>query len=321
MNNETRQRLIDSIVRHFYSADQKGLKVATVAKEAGITRQAMHRYYSDLMGYIKGDKDVGELLPGRATDSVSQLLIDTQKRAAELESQLATIESRHNHELKVALDSHITALMNNDATLFDTDEVRISLEKQNALIDDYSGQITALKAKLIKAQLSNGSNAPASPSGTRVSYDPDMLKALAAYKKKEDYDAYLDTKAKELTKIISKVNAFTGKTTIIFFLERFISDFSDFLSDLPPPQSNQIVIRLPLFTSLEVRNFVKKITTPGPKHIYIPDAPSRADATAQRAFRAFSVPEKELKHAERAEAVYLFKEVDQVVNFTAATGK
>jgi len=321
MNNETRQRLIDSIVKHFYSADQEGLKVATVAKEAGITRQAMHRYYGDLMGYIKGDKDVSELLPGHAADSVTQLLIEAQRRSSLLEEQLTTIESRHKQELKVALDSHITALMNNDITLFETDEVRISLEKQTALIEDYSGQITALKAQLAKAQLTPSGNAPRSLPGMRVSFEPSMHNALAAYKKDGDYDAYLDAKGKELNKIISKVNAFTGDTHIVLFLERYLSDFRDFLDYLPAPRSNQIVLRVPLFTSLEIKNLTKKITTPGSKHIYIPEAPSTAAAKAQRAFRAFSVPEEELKQAERPEAIYLFSEIDQITNFTAASGK
>ncbi|WP_349733427.1 hypothetical protein [Pseudomonas jessenii] len=321
MNNETRQRLIDSIVRHYYSADRKGLKVATVAQEAGITRQALHRYYGDLMGYIKGDKDVDDLLPGRNVDSVTQLLIGAQKRASTLEAQLATVESRHKNELRIALDSHTTALMNNDITLFEADEVRISLEKQTALINTYSEQITALKAQLAKAQLGNNASVSRTLPGMRVSFEPKMLNALATYKKDGDYSAYLDAKDKELAKIVAKVNEFTGDSHMVIFLERYISDFDHFLDTLPASRTTQIVVRIPLFTSLEVKNLVKKITVSGYKHIYIPESLSRAEAAAQRRFRAFNVPEKELASAERSEAIYLFKEIDQIISFAAASGK
>lgn len=321
MNNDTRQRLIDSIVRHYYSTDRKGLKVATIAQEAGITRQALHRYHSDLLGYIKGDKDVGALLPANQVNSVSELLIIAQKRASELESELALIEARHKKELKSALDSYITALMNNDVTLFGADEIRISLEKQTALVDNYSGQITTLKAQLAKAQLIGNGSTEKAQRGMLISFEPKMHDALAAYKKAFDYNAYLEIKDKELKKIINKINAFTGETNLVIFLERYISDFNDFLRYLPPPRSAQIIVRVPLFTSLEVKNFVKRITVPGTKHIYIPEAPSLSEATAQRRFRAFSIPEDELTRAERSEALYLFKEINQVTYFAAISGK
>ncbi|MBD8755656.1 hypothetical protein [Pseudomonas coleopterorum] len=321
MNNDTRQRLIDSIVRHYYSTDRKDLKVATVAQEAGITRQALHRYHSDLLGYIKGDKDVGNLLPANQPDSVSELLIIAQKRALDLENELTSIERRHKKALKFALDSHITTLMNNDITLFGADEVRISLEKQTALVDNYGGQITTLKAQLAKAQLNGNGSMLKSQQGMLISFEPKMHNALAAYKKDSDYNAYLEIKDKELNKITSKINAFTGETNLVIYLERYISEFNDFLKYLPPPRSAQIIVRIPLFTSLEVKNFVKRITVPGTKHVYIPEAPSRSEATAQRKFRAFSVPEEELTRAERSEALYLFKEINQVTYFTAISGK
>lgn len=322
MSTETRQRLIKIIVDSHYRAAGKKLKVGQIADEAGITRQALHRYYGDLVEYIKGDKDVGELLSGHEPDSVNNLLILAQERVIQLEKELSTIEQKHQLKLDSALNKYTTSLMNNDITLFETDSIRTTLEKQTTLISHYVSQIDQLKVQLTKASVSSVNMQLSTTRGSRVTYDPTLKSAFASYKKDGDYRLYLASKKAEIIKQLSKVNEFTAPNMhVIIFIDKYLYDFSSFLDWLPYSDSNEIVIRLPIFDSNELKLYLKKITIPTTISIYIPECVSHAEATAQRKFRAATVPTEEISHAEKSDHLYLFKGIDQITYFSAQSGK
>lgn len=315
MSIETRKRLIDHIIQAYYSNDREMLKVSRIAELAGITRQALHRYYDDLIPYIKGGRDVAELLSGKEQTSVAALLVAAQQRVAALETELSNIQNHHEKELEKRINSYITSLMKNDVALFETDEITKSLQKQSALITEYTEQITELKVKLAKAALSSTDLATEKTNGSRLILEPKLHKALAEYKKVKNYDEYLNKKDKEINKIIDTINRFKGDDIrLIIFLDSYICDFSQFFNSLPSPTQDEIVVRLPIFTTFELKDFLKKITTLGFKSIYIPEHLSHAESAAQRKFRAYSIPEEELALASKAEKVYLFKGVNEVVH-------
>ncbi|MBF8742124.1 TetR/AcrR family transcriptional regulator [Pseudomonas guariconensis] len=314
----TRQKLIDLIVDTYFSRGGS-LQVAKIASEAGISRQAFHRYYGDLIAYIKGEKDVNALLPKSAPDSVSGLLQVTQERASELEQRLAVVEKAHQAELKTALDRHITSLMNNDITLFETDSVRVTLDKQTTYISHLTAQLDQLKAELTKAKLNATNQRLVGTPGSRIIYEPNLKPAFTAYKKDGDYKAYLSEKSKEISKIIEKVNQHESQSTsLIIFVDRFISNFEDFIAYLPAPRKTEIVMRLPVFSSMEIKNLLRKINRKS-IFIYVPECPSVAETAAQRKFRAGNIPSEELLSAEKADHVHLPKGVEQVVHFTATS--
>ncbi|MBD8122886.1 hypothetical protein IFT62_16860 [Pseudomonas lutea] len=318
-NSPTRQKLIEIIIDIYFSRGG-ALQVGKVASEAGITRQAFHRYYGDLLGYIKGEKDVNALLPKSAPNSVSGLLQVTQERANQLEKALAEVERRHKAELSAALDRHITSLMNNDITLFETDSVRVTLDKQTTLIDHLTQQLNQAKAELTKAKVNVTNQRLAVTPGLRIVYQPNLAPAFTAYKKSADYKVYLGEKSKEIAKLIEKVNSHENSPTqLIIFMERYICDFDDFLNQLPAPRMTQIVIRLPVFSSLEIKNHVRKIKNAAIS-IHVPECSSVAEAVAQRAFRAKTTPAEELSAAEKADHVHLFKGLAQVVHFNSTSG-
>ncbi|WP_324727308.1 hypothetical protein [Pseudomonas chlororaphis] len=313
--NPTRQKLIEIIVDAHFSRDCV-LKVAKVAEKAGITRQAFHRYYGDLLGYIKGEKDVNDLLPTSAPDSVSRLLQTTQQRASELEAKLAEKEQRHKTELTAALDRHITSLMNNDITLFETDSVRVTLDKQTTYIGYLIAQLDQVKAELTKAKLNAINQELVGTPGFRIVFQPNLMPAFTAYKKDGNYKTYLGEKSKEIAKVIKKVNQHENPSTrLIIFVDRFISNFEDFLGQLPAPRATEIVVRLPVFSSMEIKNHLRKINK-NSICIHVPECTSVAESTAQRKFRANNAPAEELMAAEKADHVHLFKGVDQVVHFS-----
>lgn len=317
-SNPTRQKLIEIIVDTYFSRGG-ALQVGKVAEEAGITRQAFHRYYGDLLGYIKGEKDVNALLPKSAPDSVSGLLQVTQQRASELEMRLAETEKKQKAELSAALDRHITSLMNNDITLFETDSVRVTLDKQTTYISHLVAQLDQVKAELTKAKLNTINQKLVGTPGSRIVYEPNLKPAFTAYKKNGVYKAYLGDKSKEIAKVIEKVNQHENTSTpLIIFVDRYISNFEDFLGQLPAPRTTEIVIRLPVFSAMEIKNLIRKIKKTSIS-IHVPECPSVAETVAQRKFRASSAPAEELLAAEKADHVHLFKGVDQVVHFSVTS--
>lgn len=322
MSKDTRQRLINIIINHHFSSAGKKLQVGKIADEAGITRQAFHRYYGDLLGYIKGDKSVGELLPSRDQESVSDLLIGSRSRVVELENELSDIKEKHSTELKKILDKHITSLMNNDITLFETDDTRITLEKQTTLIQNYSEQIASLKAQVTKSKIISTNESMSSTIGSRVVLDPKLESAMASYKKDNNYNTYLDSKDKEIAKLLTKINSFTNeKINLIIFIDKHLCDLSNFLKMLPPSKSPEIVLRAPIFTAVELRNLIRKITAPLRISVFIPDFISAAEANAQRAFRSANLPAEEIKLSEKADHIYLTKGIESVVYLSAKNGK
>lgn len=322
MSTDTRQRLINIIIDSYYSAEGKKLQVGKVADEAGITRQAFHRYYSDLLGYIKKEKPIDELLPGTNQDSVKKLLVQCQSRVETLEQELLVAEDRHKNELRKALDKHITSLMNNDITLFDTDEVRVALEKQTTLIQHYVAQINELKAQLTKNKISISNQKLSSTRGSRISFEPTLKPAMASYRKDNSHNNYLEIKSKEIAKQLIKVNSFTARgTKLIIFIDNYLCEFTSFLETLPPPTTTEIVFRLPIFTAIELKNLIRNITSPFHISVHIPACTSIAEANAQRKFRSSDVPFEELKLAEKADHIYLIKGIDSVVYFDVQNGK
>lgn len=317
-SSTTREKLIQIILDTHFSRGG-ALQVGKVAKEAGITRQAFHRYYGDLLGYIKGEKNVNALLPKSNPNSISGLLQVTQGRANELEQILAGIEKKHEAELTAVRDRHITSLMNNDITLFETDSVRVTLDKQTTYISHLTAQLDQVKAELTKAKLNATNQRLVGTPGSRIVFEPYLKSAFAAYKKDGDYKAYLSHKNKEITRIIDKVNQHENPSTpLIIFVDRFISNFEDFLGQLPAPRTTELVIRLPVFSSMEIKNHLRKIKKTSIA-IHVPECLSVAETVAQRKFRASSAPAEELLAAEKSDHVHLFKGVERVVHFNATS--
>jgi hypothetical protein len=77
-------------------------------------------------------------------------------------------------EMLRALDRHITSLMSNDITLFETDSVRVTLEKQTTLIDHLTKQLNQTKAELTKAKVNVANQRLAGTPGLRIVYEPNL---------------------------------------------------------------------------------------------------------------------------------------------------
>lgn len=322
MSSETRNRLINIITNHYYSSAEKKLHVGKIAEEAGISRQALQRYYSDLIDYIKGNRNIDDLLRGHEPSSITQLLLNAQKRVIELETNLKKIEQTHQAELIAARERHITSLMQGDIISFDNSNINITLEKQTSLISSYIKQIDHLKAQLTNSTIKNTESTLTSLNGSRLILDLDLKFASTTYKKNNDYKAYSESKREKIQQQFLKLNDLSGKNIhLVIFIDKFLCDLSHLLEKLPPSSSDEVILRLPVFDTAELRNHIRKIPKSFSSSIYVPECRTIADAVAQRKFRASSVPLEELEHAEKSDYVHLLKGIDRVVYFGVDNGK
>lgn len=322
MSSETRNILIEIIIDHHYSSGGKKMKVEKVASEAGISRQSLKRYYPDLVEYIKGNKNIDELLPGHEPSSVAQLLLKSQERVNQLELTLRQMEHKHERDISDIRDRYITSLMQGDLITFDNSNINVTLEKQSSLIGIYVAEIDQLKAQLTRATAQRAEGTLSALNGSRIVYDLNMKAANSAYKTNKDYLAYSNIKHEKIQNQLQKLTELTSENIhLIIFIDKYLCDLPYLLDKLPLNSSEEIVLRLPIYDTVALRGYIRKIPPTINVSIYVPECRSVADATAQRRFRASTVPPEELEQAEKADHVHLFKGVDRVVHFSVDGGK
>ncbi len=322
MSSETRNRIIEIIIDHHYSSGGKKMKVEKIATEAGISRQSLKRYYPDLVEYIKGNKNIDELLPGHEPNSVAQLLLKSQERVNQLELTLRQMEHKHETDISDIRDRYITSLMQGDLITFDNSNINVTLEKQSSLIGIYVAQIDQLKAQLTRATAQHAEGTLSALNGSRIVYDLNMKAANSAYKTNKDYLAYSNIKHEKIQDQLQKLTKLTSENIrLVIFIDKYLCDLPYLLDKLPLNSSEEIILRLPIYDTVALRGYIRKIPPTINVSIYVPECRSVADATAQRRFRASTVPPEELEQAEKADHVHLFKGVDRVVHFSVDGGK
>ncbi|OUM23677.1 hypothetical protein B8W72_27600 [Pseudomonas putida] len=282
----------------------------------------MKRYYPDLVEYIKGNKNIDELLPGHEPSSVAQLLVKSQERVNQLELALRQMEHKHATDISDIRDRYITSLMQGDLITFDNSNINVTLEKQSSLIGTYVAQIDQLKAQLTRATAQYAEGTLSVLNGSRIVYELNMKAANSAYKTNKDFLAYSNLKHEKIQNQIQKLTTLTGeKIHLVIFIDKYLCDLPHLLEKLPSTSSEEVVLRLPVYDNVALRNYIRKIPPTFNISIYVPECRTVADATAQRRFRASTIPPEELEHAEKADHIHLFKGVDRVVHFSVDGGK
>ncbi|KAB0486049.1 hypothetical protein [Pseudomonas psychrophila] len=312
-----RQIIKDIIVSHFLSATTRKLKLVDVANRAGITRQALDRYYSDLKPYIAGKKDFTDLVHGseakaRAETQATINSVDSKWKARMEQSQI-----EQDKEIAKAIHSHITTLMNGDIAIFESNQLRKTLEKQTL----YGAELKKTNAILeLKLATSAHRDAPtSSPSrNTKIIYDVDIEQLCIQYQRTRSLDAFEDAKELELRAIREKFARFasTPHVHVVLFAERYISRFSQFAANyLGPSDETSLIIRLPLFTRVEINNFIKHIPANFKKSLYVPYMQLDVERKAQRVFifQQNSLPPQEIQAADGADTPNMSWGLDQIV--------
>lgn len=305
--NSTEQKLIKVIAEHYLNNGIGKLTISSVSEKAGISRQSFNSYYKHLKPYVSGERQIGELLREGDGENNNFLLVKGQKKISELQNELQQIQEKHTKELEDVKARYITSLMNNDITLKETDEVRLTLEKQALHNEQLLNQkksleqeLMLLKARSYNLQTSgeNGSN----DVGEVILVDPDLSSVFSNYEKTKDIDVLEDEKEVILEKIIKKINKFCmlDGTEVVIFIERYISNFDKFVKSYNATGNGaRVLVRLPIFTRTELQIFISKITPIRPVTVYVPYCESETIIKAQHKFIFRDVPDYEIQAADK----------------------
>ncbi|MGZ4996682.1 MAG: hypothetical protein ACXV8J_02470 [Methylobacter sp.] len=305
---ETEQRLIRIIAEHQIRSDAKKLLISNIAAEAGISRQSFNRYYSHLKPYVTRKKPIEELLADSETESATELLLKSQQRIRQLQDHIKGLKASHEKELRDLENSYITSLMNNDIALFDTDEVRVLLEKQSLHNEKLLNRIQELQSELMKEKAKTviSKTTIAENRGAMadvIVIDVDLNLIIDNYADTKDLDVFEDEKEVAIEKALKRINKLceSEESRLVIFVDRYISRFSSFVDTYRCRNNGiHIIIRLPIFTRTELKIFLGKLTHNRPTSIYIPYCDSKAVIKAQRNFLFRNIPSSELTQADMA---------------------
>lgn len=326
MTNEDlgrRQVIKNIIVSHFLSGTSKKLKLFEVAKRAGITRQALDRYYSDLKPYIAGKKDVTDLVDGTQAKARVETQATINAVDAKWKTKLEQAQVDQEKEISEAINSHITTLMNGDITIFESNQLRKSLEKQTLHAAELKKRVDLLELKLANA---SGQSAPAGAPAKqdKVVYDVDIEQLCIHYQRTRSLDAFEDAKAMELRGMREKFARFAAMPNVhvVMFADRYICRFNEFAANYSAAGETSLIIRLPLFTRIEISNFLKHIPANFKKSLYVPYLPLEVERKAQRVFnfKQNPLPPEEAMAADGADTPNMAWGLDQIVTFKVRQG-
>lgn len=320
----TRAKLIQIISEHHYSLPGKKLGVSELSDRVGITRQAFNRYYGDLKDYAWGRKPLSDLLTGSAPNA-TELLAQSHTRLLELNEQVETQQAQFAKEKDKLRNGLITSLMNDDIVRFSANEIRQSMQQQLLHNEQLLRQVNELKLAAIQSDQEKAAEIPAAQRliAHKIALEANLLSAFAAIHKNEDIDNYELLKEKAIDEVLGKINgiARTTATTLIVFVERYISSFQKFVDNFYLPNSGQIIIvRLPIASSLELKSWMAKVIKPTPIKVYFPMCDAPAIVKAQRAFHFRSTPDFELEMADKFSTINMSPLMDELCIFRVNQG-
>ncbi|MCI1035840.1 hypothetical protein [Pseudomonas putida] len=322
--NATRAKLVTIISEHHFSLPGKKLGIAELSERAGITRQAFNRYYADLKDYAWGTKPVTDLLD-ESSPKATDLLAQSHLKLVELNDEVETQQARFEKEKEKLRNSLITSLMNGDIVRFNANEIRHTLQKQLLHNEQLVRQIDELKLEAIKADQAKaaGNQSSAQPRINKIALEANLINAFAALHKNEDFDAYETHKSNAVAEVLEKVNnlARTSDSTVVIFIERYLSSFQKFVDDFRLSGTSQaIIVRLPIASRTELKSWIAKVIKPTPVHVHFPTCDAAATVKAQRAFHFRGIPEQELYAADQFPTVAMDPSMDALCIFRVRQG-
>ncbi|MBB3271406.1 AcrR family transcriptional regulator [Pseudomonas sp. OG7] len=308
-SQETRERLISIIKQHQLDNGQSKLSIIKLSDTAGISRQAFNRYYGDLKDYCTGKLSIARLLIDDSA-SLRELIENKDERISRLENELSAIKASHKAELEAVIDNHISTLMNNDIMAFEAGQLAATLTGQsnhnaylNKQLTELKVQNTKLTMDLVAASSSDQTQAAEKSDKNFLAFDPDLSSASKAFIESKNFNDYEDAKHDEILKIENTIKKLPNPESIdvLFFQERYISDFKLFCSRTFPAKGRiLIVVRLPLYSQEELKLLMKSLAPISSFSIYVPYSPSEAIISAKRQFNFRDIPPEELRTADSA---------------------
>jgi len=304
---DTRKKLIDIIIKHYFDGGKGNLTIKAFAGQAGISRQAIYRFYGDLVPYATGERPVEELTKD-GTGDVGSLLAKAQARISDLQRQLEQLRAEHTLAIEKIRSEYITSLMCNDIALKSSDEIRSTLEKQALHNDKLIREVHRLKLDLTSEkakQISSigNTNGMSDLGGEIIAVETDLKNAFEDYIGTKNRDAFEDAKDRAFENVQKRVNNLDRDNDgiIIIFIDRYLSSFSKYVDTLRSKrqQNKVIAVRAPVFSRQELKLFARKLNNQSRIHICIPYCTNDSIAKAQRKFSFRDVPDIEFEAADK----------------------
>lgn len=323
--SDTEQRILQLIANHAIEHPGKKLGKAQLAAAAGITRQALHRYYSHLTSYISGEKPVSDLLDSVAKEAVFSTGIEKLKA---LEAELEAVKAGIDKKIKRVRDEYITSLMKSDLALHDADGLRARLEAQSLHNDILINQIKSLESALTAAKLDSRERAASviSVSSNVTVFDINLKKIFEQYQVSGD-KARLDAeKVAAVQGAIARAHdsGALEDATLVLFIDRYMCSFEVFCKNFKYQRNGKfVIVRAPIFSALQLKSLVlAKLGGETPAKIFMPYCESASVAKAQRAFYFAHVPLHEIALADKLQVhTMLGNRVNEVVMYRIEQGE
>ncbi|UCP11527.1 hypothetical protein K5R88_07805 [Pseudomonas sp. MM213] len=307
----TREALIRIITEQQIETGNAKLRIGVIAEMAGITRQAFHRYHSELKPYVLGEKPISTLFQNQTDGMGSTHLLNAQKKINELQSSLSKVEDAHKKELQEFKNNCITSLMKSDLALHDADNVRKRHAQQISHNEKLRQDLSTLKMALLQEQSraltaeaelnnikSNGSRAQPMASDLIVI---DEFELLIKKNTIEDESTFIQLKNKCAEKTINKINTIVGHNTssVVLYIDRFISRFEKFADQFNPYDSSAaILVRFPIFDQYLLKSYLAQMDVRARVQVIIPVCDVESIVKIQRTFFVRNVPHFELRNAD-----------------------
>jgi hypothetical protein len=304
---ETKQKLKDIIIKHYFDGGRGKMTIEALSVQARISRQAIYRFYSDLVPYARGERPVEELLK-EGTGDINGLLAKAQARISDLQRQLEQLSVEHTLAIENIRSEYITSLMCSDIALKSSDEIRSTLEKQALHNDKLIREVHRLKLDLTSEkakQISSAGKANSMPDlgAEIIAVETDLKNAFEDYMATKNRDAFEDAKDRAIENIQKKINNLNrnNDSIIIVFIDRYLSSFSKYVDTLRSKrqQNKVIAVRVPVFSRQELKLFARKLNNQSCIHICIPYCTNDSIVKAQRKFSFRDVPDIEFEAADK----------------------
>jgi len=298
----TEKRLINLIVEHFTAHPYKRLTASALAEKADISRQYIYQNFDYLLPYIKGKKPATELIASDE-DTTKSLLLLAQSTIQELNAKLEAIDIEHKSEISRLERSICTSLMNNDISIHDANEVRITLEKQALQFDHlvsenqrFQNKINELNTKLVSNNENKFKNSKV------ITIVPDLSQVFKDYHKNQDIDSFEEAKDLVIEKALLKLSRLPDSPSnrIVVYIERYYCQFVNVIKKIEQGSSESLVLLyFPVHTIAEIKLYLNKIKGKGSLSLSIPFSDREAVTMAQRKFHFSSVPAIEFEAADK----------------------
>lgn len=266
---ETEERILVAILALRKETDKKKLKISDVAKRANISRNALYRYYADLLPVIKEGKNTEKFKHISRDKLAKQEQISGANLAAELaENELSTLRASLNDERNKFKNEILGEYMERLIVTENSDRVENDMEGMQIQLSDRIADLKNIKIEKAKlsskvAKLTDELNAYRTSGSTKVIkklFEPDFRSATEDYNETGDWDAWLRSK-KTLTRatITKAIDDTKDSDGVVIILTSYNASPEIIMNEHCMTSGKYTYIHLSIPTATERKRYITEI--------------------------------------------------------------